>query len=428
MTDKTVGRILSLWLVLVGLSFLASCGAEPPWFAPLEPGNIIVNSTPPGASIFLNGVNQNSTTPDTLEGLDPGVYHVTVELEDFVSDPDDVKVVLTSAATDSATFTLSQTGFSIESPVGARILVNNVDTGKIVPASVAGLEAGQVQVSLELDGYLIRPAEYEVTIVDKEITEIPAGIFTLRAKKTVILEGFSNVSCPPCPQLTDNLVAMAAKPEFSSDKVQFIEFAVSWPALNDPFYLANPGENTERHTMYNVFGAPDLYIDGVRQDDPLDATAMEDAIRVAIDSDPGFVVDLSTVFSSSTVDVTVTLTASQVVDLTDHVLFVAIYEKEIEILPAPGTNGQTEFHHVFRDRVDTLPTLSTLDPGSPQDYEMTLTSGTAGPDSYVVLAFVQHDTNHAILQAGSTATAKSVDSVGSSDEPAPVRSPERKLR
>lgn len=49
---------------------------------------------------------------------------------------------------------------------------------------------------------------------------------------------------------------MTSKPEFSPDRVQFLEFAVSWPELGDPFYLANPTENADRFTRYLVLSAP----------------------------------------------------------------------------------------------------------------------------------------------------------------------------
>jgi len=96
--------------------------------------------------------------------------------------------------------------------------------------------------------------------------------------------------------------------------------------------------------------------------------------------------------------------------------------------PAPGNNGQTEFHHVFRDRVDILPTLGALTADAPQQFDLTLTSGSAGADAYVAVAFVQNDTSHAILQAGSTAAAKKTESARSTDETASVRSRERNFR
>jgi len=399
-TKISASRVLLAYLTLVGLLLLASCGAQAPTF---EPGSIFVDSEPTGANIFLDGEDTGFITPHTLTDLDPAIYQVSVELTDFVSTPEMESIDLQPAETDSTrVFTLSQTGFRIESPTGARILVDDADTGKIVPAAVAGLEPGTGIVSLVLDGYLVLPEQYEVTIVDTEITNIPSGTFIARSKKTVILEGFSNVSCPPCPQMTENLVAMAAKPEFTSDRMLFIEFSVNWPDRNDPFYLANPGENSDRFTQYRVLGAPDLYVDGVKQTNALDADDMESAVLVALESDPGFLVDVSADFSSSSVPVSVTLEPFRDVDLTGHVLFVAIFEKVIIIDPAPGLNGQTEFHHVFRDRVDTLPVLGALTVGDHQHFDLTLSRGSAMPENYVAIAFVQHEVSYTILQAGST--------------------------
>jgi hypothetical protein len=126
--------------------------------------------------------------------------------------------------------------------------------------------------------------------------------------------------------------------------------------------------------------------------------------------------------------VTVVLSALRNLDLTGHVLYVALYEKEVVIDPAPGGNGQTEFHHVFRDRVDTPPPLGALAPDNPQQFDLTLTRGTAGPESYVVVAFVQNESSFAILQGGSTAAAKVMKMAKSSDDISPVRSPERTSR
>jgi len=412
MTKFPLVRIPTVWLILAGLLMLASCGAEAPT---IDPGAIIVTSTPPGAHIILNGVDTDYTTPHTLTDLDPVTYDVSVELADFITNgPDVITVDLQLAQNNSAEFTLSATGFRIESPAGARILVDGDDTGKIVPTGVTVHEPGMVILSLEIDGYLVKPEQYEVMIVDENITDIPADAFSTRSRKTVILDGFANTSCGPCPELTDNLVAMTAKPEFTSDRVLYLEFNGSWPQFSDPFFLANPEENSDRFGQYQVEGIPALYVDGVKQANPLDAAAMENSVLAALESDPGFIVDVTADLSSSSVPVTVTLTAQRDVDLTDHVLFVAIYEKEIEIDPAPGINGQTVFHHVFRDRVDTLPILGPLAVGDPLQFNLTLSRGGAAPDNYVAIAFVQHNVNLAILQAGSTT--------------APAPTPERNAR
>jgi hypothetical protein len=333
--DLTPKRGVLASLLTLGLLALISCGAEPPTFTPTGPsvpGRIIVSSTPAGAAIFLDGDDLSNTTPDTLTGLDPANYTVSVNMDGLVPDPAEITIDLQSGQTAAADFTLTD-----------------------------------------------------------------------RAQKIVILEGFANVSCPPCPEMTDNLVAMTAKPGFGSDRVLFLEFAVSWPQLADPFFLANHLENTDRYSLYSVVEAPDLYIDGIRQDDALDDVAMENAVLAALDTDPGFEIDVTADFSGTTVPVTVTLNANRDLDLTGHVLFVAIFEKEVVIDPAPGNNGQTVFHHVFRDRVDTLPVLGNVTAGSASEFNLSLEVATAGSDGYVALAFVQHETSRAILQAGSTA-------------------------
>ena len=399
MTDSPNIRPIPLIVALVGLLVLAGCGAEAPTY---EPGTIIVTSAPPGAAISLDGDDTGQVTPYTFADQEPGSYLLSVYLADFVPD-EEVKVIdLAPADTDSIHFKLSQTGFRITSPEGARILVDGSDTGKVVPAAVSGLDPGTVNISLEMEGFYIFPDQVPVVIDDGLITEIPDGTFTSRARKTVILEGFANTSCPPCPELTDNLVALTTKPEFSPDRVQFIEFAVSWPQLADPFFLANPEGNSERYTLYQVLEAPDLYLDGVQLENALDGPAMESAVRASLKDDPGFLVDVEADFSLSPVPAVVTLTALRDVDLTGYGIYVAIYEKEVVIDPPPGNNGQTHFHHVFRERDTTLPPLGNLTVGNPQQLNASLGSNEAGPDSYVVVAFVQHQTSLAVLQCGST--------------------------
>ena len=400
MTDSPTIRRISLLAGFAVLILLAACGAEAPTY---EPGAVTVTSDPAGAAILRDGNDTGQVTPHTFSGLEPGSYVYSVVLSDYVADPEAAVVDLAPADSDSAHFNLSRTGFSITSPAGASILVDGSDTGKVVPASVAGLEEGNVVVSLQLDGYLISPAESLVPVIQGEITAIPDGTFTARARKTVILEGFANTSCGPCPQLTDNLLALTAKPEFSADRVQFIEFAVSWPQLSDPFFLENAEGNAERYNLYHVGEAPDLYIDGIRQDNALDAAAMESAVLDALAEDPGFLVDVVADFTVSPVEATVSLTAQRDVDLTGYAIYVAIYEKEILFEAAPGTNGQTEFHHVFRERNTSAPPLGVLTVDQPRHYLLPVGDNEAGDDAYVVIAFVQNQTDLSILQCGSTA-------------------------
>jgi hypothetical protein len=378
---------------------LASCGREAPSFAP---GSIRVTSSPPGAAIFLDGIDTGLVTDTTLVDLDAGLYVVSVYLEDWEPDSPGEAIDLGPLGFLEADFILSQTGIRVLGPEGARIFIDGTDTGRIAPAFVS-VEPGTVKLSLELDTYHVTPSFLEVTVTDGEIVELAEDEFATRSKRTVILEGFANVSCMPCPELTANLTAMAAKPEFSIDRVLFIEFAVSWPELTDPFYLANPVENANRYTWYQVFGAPDLYEDGIRLADALDGPTMEKAVLAALETDPGFLIDVEADLSGSNVPLGVTLSAPEPIDLGGTTLVVALYERIITFDQAPGLNRQTEFHHIFRDQADSHAQPGLIDPGMPTTIVASVNRGSIDPDNLVIIAFVQRNSDKVILQAGSTA-------------------------
>lgn len=41
-------------------------------------GSIYLNSDPPGARIYVNGIFRNKFTPDSLVRLNPGIYNITL--------------------------------------------------------------------------------------------------------------------------------------------------------------------------------------------------------------------------------------------------------------------------------------------------------------------------------------------------------------
>lgn len=386
-------------LVLLML-LAASCGREAPTF---EPGSLTVESTPAGAAILLDGGDTGEVTPHTFAPLDAGLYQVAVALEGWVASPEGETVDLKPLDERTVAFTLSQTGLVITSePAGARIIIDGTDTGQVTPATVAGLEPGEVEVALELDTYHAFPAVYTATVTDGEVTELPADTFTLRSRRTVMLEGFANIDCGPCPQLTDNLLALTSQPGYGPDRVLFLEFAVNWPNGQDPFYLANPTENYDRFFFYLVATAPTLAADGVKLADAVDQQLLRTTVDANLAADPGVLIDVEADFEQTTIPVTVTLWPLRDMDLSGHVLYVALYENEIVIDPAPGSNGQTEFHHVFRDRVDTPPALGALAADTPQDITVSLARGDRLPENLTVVAFIQDPSTRTVLQAGST--------------------------
>jgi hypothetical protein len=73
-----------LLIVLFAGFFLASCDDDDPITpGPDAKGNLFVSSVPNGAQIWLDGVNTDKVTPDTIKDLNPAVYNVTLRLQDY---------------------------------------------------------------------------------------------------------------------------------------------------------------------------------------------------------------------------------------------------------------------------------------------------------------------------------------------------------
>lgn len=76
-------KLIYLLLFVAAGLVLVSCDSEDDPITPAEPGSIFVSSIPSGAQIWINGVNTNRFTPDTVKNLDPAVYSVTLKLTDY---------------------------------------------------------------------------------------------------------------------------------------------------------------------------------------------------------------------------------------------------------------------------------------------------------------------------------------------------------
>lgn len=383
------------------LLLAAACGRVAPRY---EPATLTVDSVPAGAAIILDGRDTGLVTPSTLTGVTPERHVVSVSLPEWNADPGEVAVDLSPLEDARVDFTLYQTGLRVASePAGARILVNGIDTGRTTPGVVAGLEPGTVRVSLALDSWLCVPGSLDVEVVEGSIAEVPAGALALRSRRTVLVEAFGNVNCATCPQAAAAIVDVSGGEGYGPGRMLFLEYSVNWPSPVDPFYLANPVENADRYLFYWVMGAPAVYVDGQSQGSPLAAAATAAAVAGRWANDPGFLVDVvASPGAGSSVAVTVTLVPAAGVDLAGCTLQAVLYETLVDLGAAPGTNGQVEFHHVFRDRVDAPVALGTLAAGVPATFDLGLSRGPAAMADVVVIAFVQRQSDRAVLQAGST--------------------------
>ena len=387
----------------------ASCGRREPSFAP---GSLSVQSDPPGAAILIDGLDTGQVTPFTFAELEAGSYEVTVALPSFVPAPASRLIEIQPLSDQTTTFALSQTGLQIESdPPGALIIVDGQPTGLVTPAVVPGVTAGIHEVGLELSGYRIFPSSRLVEIPAGEVVTVPASSFLVRSARTVLMEGFTNIFCNGCPEMSQDLHALQLSEGFGTDRALTIKYSMSWPLLIDPHYQYNISDNDGRLEYYgpqNLWALPSLYRDGVMvgsPGNPPDLQGMKNAVAENLQADPGFLIDVTADLSDRSVPATVTLTAlDRDVDLGGYSLLVALVQSRVDYSepPVQPNLGETTFYWVLRDMADEQPSLPSLEAAVPRVFELQLARDDWDTATIEVIAFVQHDQDHSIIQAGST--------------------------
>ncbi len=137
--------------------------------AVVQPGRLLVRSTPSGAEVFVNG-ERRGVSPLAIRDLPLGAYAVRVGRAGF--EPAQQRVVLeagrparalevtlvrlapAAAASSPARAATASGTLLVESrPAGARVFVDGVDVGR-TPVTVPATSAGDHAVRIELAGYL----------------------------------------------------------------------------------------------------------------------------------------------------------------------------------------------------------------------------------------------------------------------------------
>ncbi len=228
-------------------------------------------------------------------------------------------------------------------------------------------------------------------------------------QRIVLLEHFTQASCPPCATQNPPLNALLDQ---NLDKVVAIKYQTSWPGT-DPMNTANPTDVAARVTYYGVSGVPNSVMEGnFYQGAPSGVTQAKIDQRYAVNS----IMNTSVVYNiidnaapiKDSILVTVTLNALSNIP-TGHVLHTAVIEREIEFATAPGTNGEKKFESVMRKM---LPSASgTILPAMTAGEEATYTfkwaitkvNGTLefyNLGQVAAVAFVQNTATKAVLNAG----------------------------
>ncbi len=147
-------------------------------------GNLFISSNPSGAAIYIDGVNTNKTTPDTVE-VEEGVKDVELRLDGYTNYTTQVSV---SAGQTSVLGPIEMTALGSivvnSTPPGAAIILDGVNTGFGTPATISNLIAGDYEIKLQFANY--EEFTQVVTVTD--------GVeFQLNANLVPVYSTFSSV-------------------------------------------------------------------------------------------------------------------------------------------------------------------------------------------------------------------------------------------
>jgi hypothetical protein len=151
------------------------------------PGSASFSSNPTGAEIWIDGVDKGITTPSTVTGLSPTTHSYTLKLSGYKDTNGSFSVTSgTTAIVPLVTF--QGNAYFTSTPTGARIYIDDADTGVNTPGTVTGLSAGSHSYKLRLSGY----ADFSGSLTATDASTISvSSIFTASAYLTSTPSGAS---------------------------------------------------------------------------------------------------------------------------------------------------------------------------------------------------------------------------------------------
>jgi hypothetical protein len=182
---------------------------------------------------------------------------------------------------------------------------------------------------------------------------LAAALFANAQQRLVLYEEFSGENCAPCAATNPGLWTLLTTGT-NPNKVMLIKYQSPIPSAG-PIYYQNTTDVQNRMTYYNVPFAPYARIDGAvspgpNGGHPADLTQAHLDAETAIASP--FNITVTNTVTGTTLNSTINVAAVAAYSGTAVKLRAALVETLIYTTP-PGTNGETEFHHVVRKMYPT---------------------------------------------------------------------------
>lgn len=230
---------------------------------------------------------------------------------------------------------------------------------------------------------------------------------TAQVQRMVMAEAFSNASCPPCASQNPAYNALLAG---NTAKVIAVKYQTNWPGA-DPMNAQTQSMVGPRVSYYGVTGVPYGRLDGVAYAGSSYSGALANLDQSEIDArygvDAPFSVDVTHSFNNGldSIFIRVIITAETNINIANFKAHVLLTEREIAFQSAPGTNGETVFHHVMRamypnSNGTTLASNWVNGDDDTLDFAVAIPAYIYDKSELEVIAFVQDNTSKEVHQAG----------------------------
>lgn len=172
-----------------------------------------------------------------------------------------------------------------------------------------------------------------------------------------LYEEFTGENCGPCAATNPQLDPILAANANNTIVLKWQVAIPSAPSLATSLYQQNKTEIDARDNYYSISSAPNGRQDGQSQtvfgstsDHPGYITAARLNASAAVTSPFTIVMNRAwnATFDAITVTGTITASGSYTTTGTNLKFRVVMAEKEVNYASAPGSNGETQFHHVAR--------------------------------------------------------------------------------
>jgi hypothetical protein len=348
------------------------------------------------AGIYLDYRPTGTVTPHTFENIPAGDHTIHLFYKNYASVNGVRTVTVSEKTTAEAEFELQKSPsgscFIETEPAGAIVSLNYVDFGTS-PLTLEGLPAGSYTFGVRQGN--LRAKDTTIVISPAESPRIKR---TLSLAGSVVIEYFSNTSCPPCPTVGAAVQRLIeGMPQFK-DRLSMIAYHVNYPDINDPFYLYAKNDQESRIAFYTVTCAPKVFMNGMRIMYS-NETDLSSELKTRIQNEMALpaMVEFSFGGVSSTRD-RVSGTVSVKGAVSTQRLFVALVEEFIGYPSPVGTNKQRLFHDVFRGFAPEANGIGIAGPDTTVRFSLSYPSSDT-LSNYAIHAFVQDPATNGIVQS-----------------------------